>query len=312
MLAIALSPYHLTTREAAAMASIVLADHVVTMLPTPFTAGVTVSKNDVGRAVQSAPEYLEFIESWAWAAPLFEENVLGSVFQGEDASGDVRAACELVNDDDRFGPLRPLMRQALFEDEASYLAAVARDVLKAGPDPGISVPVAAGLDSFAARHGLLVARAEPSSVAQKTESRLATPMFGVAIPALVQASADRLLLARALLEEELIALRDAMLDAIDAGGDVNAVREAASAYADAFDREREDLLSPPGAFEEDEVRTIAGTVTVQAQSMPVDAVLRSSAAAARSLQNHRESGEGVATGEGLVSLVIKVVGRGRR
>ena len=313
MLVAAISPYHLTTREPAAMTALQLADHAVTMLPTPFTGGVGVSRADVGRAMHTAPEYLAFMESWAWAEPLFAEGVIGSVYAGEDAAADVRGACERVDDDDTYGPLRPLMRRALFEDESAYLRTIARDVLKAGPDPGVSIPVAAGLDSFAQRHGLVPVRAEPSSLAQRAESRLAAGLFGLSLPVLLQASAERLLLVRALLADEADDLRSALLDAIDAGGPVEAVRAAADRYACAFDRERDHLLAPPGRDEMDEVRTVPGTVTIRAVSIPADAVLRSSAQAAASMHRRGHgNAAGADPGPRQAALVVKPIGRSKR
>ena len=313
MLVAAISPYHLTTREPAAMAALQLAEHAVTMLPTPFSPGLGVSRRDVGRAVHAAPEYLAFMESWSWAEPLFAEGVVGSVYAGEDAAADVRRACDRIDDDDRYGPLRPLMRRALFEDEAAYLRTIARDVLKAGPDPGVSIPVAAGLDAFAQRHGLVPIRPEASSLAQRAERRLATDLFALSLPVLLQASAERVLLARALLADEAHELGLALLEAIDAGGPVDAARAAADRFASAFDRERDHLLAPPGRDELDEVRTVPGTVTLRAVSSPADAVLRSSAEAAASIQR-RAGGDQRDPGREPrhASLIVKVVGRRAR
>ncbi|MEO1512650.1 MAG: hypothetical protein AAFU70_11295, partial [Planctomycetota bacterium] len=283
MLTLAISPYHLTTREPAAMAGLLLADHAVTILPTPLGATrdhtLEMSSAAVGRAVSESPRYLDMMESWSWSEALFSERLIGSVFEGEDAAADVIAASRRIEEDDALAPLRPLMRPGVFEDERVYLSAIASDVLKAGPDPAVSVPVAAGLDAFAARHGLTVVRAHASSVAQKHEARLAETGFRFVMPALLQASADRLLLARALLEEELLGMRDAILDARETG-DAGPIEAAAGAYGAAFERERGDLTAPAGRGQENEVRPICGLVSVAGVTLPCGAVLRSSVEAA--------------------------------
>ena len=193
---IVVSPYHLTTREAPAMAALQVASRVVTMMPTPFSG---VSRRDVEGAARTAPRYREFMASWRWSGPLWEAGVIAPHHEGFDAAEHVRLAFDRIAADARYAPLRPLMKPHVFESEREYLQAVAGDVLKGGPDPAITVPVAAGIDRFAARHGLAVARAHPTSISQRAEARLGERLLALAIPALTQASADRILALRALL-----------------------------------------------------------------------------------------------------------------
>ncbi len=61
-LIIVVSPYHLTTRQPPALVGPLLADHVVTMMPTPSKAGQ--GHDEARRAVMEAPKYLRFMESW--------------------------------------------------------------------------------------------------------------------------------------------------------------------------------------------------------------------------------------------------------
>jgi hypothetical protein len=51
---------------------------------------------------------------------------------------------------------------------------VAADLLKGGPDPAITVPLAAGIDQFAMRHGAAVARSSPFSIARRQRRRWGT------------------------------------------------------------------------------------------------------------------------------------------
>ena len=160
---IAVSPYHLTTKEPAATAAFLLAGSVVTMLPAPFNG----NRRHAEELSARIPKYLDFIQSWRWTVPLWNAGVVSAAVGDQDAVEDVRAICARIADDARFSPLRPLMRPELFDTEESYLESVARDLLKAGPDPAITVPVAAGMDRFSIRCGLVPARSDPLSVVQR-------------------------------------------------------------------------------------------------------------------------------------------------
>ncbi|MEZ6232619.1 MAG: hypothetical protein R3B68_00365 [Phycisphaerales bacterium] len=331
---IVVSPYHLTTREAPAMAALQLADRVVTMMPTPF-AGTT--KRDVEGAVAAAPKYMAFMESWRWAAPLWEAGVLAPNVDGLDAAADVREAFDRIGADARYADLRPLMKPHVFEHERDYLQAIAGDVLKGGPDPAISVPVAAGMDRFAARHGLAVARAFPSSVSQKAEARLGTRLGAFAVPFLAQGAAERILDLRDELGDVLDDLRVAVAALTESGGTslsgptggpmtgpMGDIEIAARAYARAFDDLRDDLCA---LADPDEPRVVPATLAVSVVRLPGGAVLDASVAAMRAVgmgSRRRATGNGhAAVAEGstlpsvwdpdvapVVTLVFKVIGRG--
>lgn len=272
---IVVSPYHLTTREAPAMAALQLASHVVTMLPTP-SAGT--SRRAVQGAVTAAPRYLDLIESWRWAAPLWDEGVIGSTHEGFDAAEDVRHAFDRIATDDRYAPLRPLMKPRVFEDDRDYLQAVASDVLRGGPDPAITVPVAAGLDRFAARHGLAVARATPTSVTQRVEARWSDRLGAVAIPLLVQCGAERILMLRDALAMELDLLREALERPGGTGHAAGQLARAARAYSAAFDARAPELTA---VVDPDEPRAVVATVAITVVNLPPQAVLDSSVEAVR-------------------------------
>lgn len=285
---IAVSPYHLTTREPPALAALQLATHVLTLMPTPPSArsGDRVDLARARDAASAAPGYLAMLDAWRWAMPLFREGILGSTHQGEDAADDVHRAWSRVYADDALAPLRGLMRDRLYDDDRAYLTALARDVLRAGPDPAVSIPVAAGLDAFAARHGLLVARPAPSSMVQRLEAGMATPAFTLTLPLLIQASGDRILEARELFHAPLVALRRAIDSALATRQPLPAfeaaeLREAAADYTEAFEADRGTILGP-GADDE-EVRPVAALVALTAVTLPADAVLRASLRASRAI-----------------------------
>ncbi len=298
---IVISPYHLTTREPAAMVSLQIAEHAVTLLLSPSAGGVAVGPDSFRRAAGRSPAYRRYIRSWEWARSLFDEGVVASTLGGVDPIDDVLGACARLASDGSLEALTRFMRPGLFEDDRVYLQAASADVLKAGPDPGVSIPIAAGLDAFAAARGLLVARSAPSSVAQKAEARLGRRVFRLTIPALVQGSAERVLLVRALLDDARRELSSAIAGAFGRALDP---RPAADRYAERFEAEREEICSPPARHEADEVRVITGEVSIEGVVLPGDAVFSSSVAAA----GGRAASGGGGAGPGVHTLIVRVVG----
>lgn len=293
-LRVVVSPYHLTTREPPAMAALLLGEVAVTLVPAPFEAA---DPRGARRAAAKSPRYLEFVKSWEWTVPLWRGGVLASEWSGDDAAADMREIARRIGEEDRYAPLRTLMKGELFQSERAYLDALGADVLKGGPDPGITVPLAAGLDRFAARHGMMVARAAPASVAQRAEAKLARNVFAIALPVLLQASAERLLLARDLLGDELAALREAIdaianADAREINAASDQLARAVAAYAHAFDQAEEELTRA----NEDEVRVVIGPAVLTGVMMPYDAVLRSSLDAITTMSSRRRGTRGAAAG----------------
>lgn len=281
---VVISPYHLTSREPAAMASLLLGAEVVTLLPSPVRGA---DRRAVTTALATRPSYLSMFDSWAWTTPLWRAGVIAPDLAGRDALDDARAVVRDIEDEPAFAGLRPLMHPGLFDGDERYLDTVARDVLRAGPDPGVCVPIAAALDRFAAREGCFVARSEPVSVAQRAEARWMTDAGSGAFPVLLQADGARLVEARERLAPELEEVRGTIAGLAGAGASgAAAVAGAARRFAEAFEREREDLTRAPD--DPDEPRVIAGTVRVTVGTLPPDAVLRSSVCALRAMQ----TGEG--------------------
>jgi hypothetical protein len=281
----AVSPYHLTSREPPALAGLLLADRVVTVRPSP-AGGAT--RRSVEDAASRAPAFARLFESWRWSEDLWRAGVIGATAGSHDAAALIPEAVGRILADPSLAPLRDLLRQDVLNDPERSLDAVARDILRAGPDPGMSVPVAAALDRLASRHGLVVMRSHPVSVAQRAEQKLAEPVFAAAIPLLVQAEGDAILNAREMLEEPLREFRSAM-DGLVAGAGrtpegVGRARAAAGALGACVERRRGELekLAPP-----DRPRVAVSAVTLSAQVLPADAALRSSVTAARALSPAR-------------------------
>ena len=290
-LVIAISPYHLTGRELAAVASLQIADRVVTILPgAPSRAGSE-------RAARELPRYRRLIERWAWGEPLLRAGVVSPGWEGDDPLADVRAVVELIETNDRWAALRPLVRPALLEDERALIEALASDLLKGGPDPGLLVPVCAAVDRFAARHGLCSARSAARSIAQKAERRMATRLGAFSLALIAQAEPERLLEARELIAESAGALRDEIGDLgerVAAHGPEPLDADARERLAEAARDLQSALSEHQGALTRcDDPLDLAvriSTVSVTLEAMPTEAVLRSSAEAAGSLGGVTGSG----------------------
>ncbi len=320
------SPYHITTREPPAMAALLIADRVVTMMPSPLTGH---DRQNAEAAAGRVPRYLTLLKSWEWTVPLWEAGVLASGVRGSDPVEDVRTACRRIERDDRYAPLKPLMRPGLFDTDEGYLDSISRDLLKGGPDPAICVPISAAMDRFALRHDLLPLRSEAVSIAQRAEERLGERVFALAVPILLRSGARGLLLARDRLSTELAGLRRAIGAAMhDAPGPANGhvgggLPAAARAYAEAFERRLDDLMRDEAASPNDDgERFTAGTVAMIGVRLPIDAVLRSSVEAYESAAGARAGLHGARAdralvesdpleGKTFVSLVVRPLGARR-
>ncbi len=274
---IVISPYHLSTREPPAMASLLLASRVLTLMP-----GEGLGAADATREALHTPAFADLARAWSWATPLFDAGVLALRDDARTPLDDLRLVHDRIRDDARYAPLRAFVRDEDAACDVSRLGAISRDILRAGVDPGLSVPVAAALDRFALRAEAFIARAPAASLAQRAETRLAREVARVGIPILAQATAQRVLHARAVLRDALDTLRDAF-DALDADptapqGDLLA--DAARAYADAFDRRRADVLDDAPR---DDVRCVESVAVLSLVTLPADAALESSVRAIESL-----------------------------
>ncbi len=316
---VAVSPYHLTSREAPAMAALLLAEHVVTLIPAP-RAGT--DRAALHRAVERSPHYARFMRSWEWSLPLWRAGVVTSAFDDHDPSEDLFDAFDRIDSDPGLAGLRPLMRHEYFESEERFLDELSRDILRAGPDPTFTVPLTVALDRFAARTGAVVARPEPVSVAQRAEARLADPLAAVALPVLLQAEGEQIAVAREVLRAPLNELRRALSMSgagpvrASRGGDSPAtstalaspLRAAAARYTEAFESALGKFSTAP-----DEARTVAGTVAVEVARLPVDAALDASLVAVRIMGGRgRPAAPGserdAGSGGGLTTMFVRTIG----
>lgn len=320
---IAVSPYHLTTREPPAMAWLLLASRVFTLAPGPRRDTIDPNRSTAAAmdAAQRAPTYAAMMQAWEWSKPLWRAGILQSNLRQDDASADVHAINQRIAHDPAYLCLRTLMRAELLDDDTRYLEALARDLLKGGPDPALSLPLVAAIDRFASRHEMPVARAHPVSVAQRAEIGLGESGPALALPVLIQATAPRIIHARHVLEQPLVALRQALASAIPRP-QASSLRDAAAAYHNAFESRLDDVLE--GA-KDDEVRAVPGVVVLTPMTLPANAVLDSSVVAVECLAGSKpaRATDAPAPSSGLVALdpadrlsvhtwLVKIMGQASR
>lgn len=290
------------------MAALLLADFVVTLLPNEGSTSVQAQQ-----AATDSPKFSELMHRWNWLAPLWRLGIVRAGVDGRTPRPDVEQAARALTDDDHNAALRPLMRPALLDDPRLLLDSLSRDLLRGGPDPAIAIPVSAGLDRFTADEGLLAARPEPTSVAQRAEMRLAQVHGRFSAPILTQAPAERIIELRQSLDEELHHLRE-MLDAAaemvtEQDVDFRPIKRASGALAHAFEQIADDITRP----DEDGVSVKAQHCTFTLVSLPSDAVVRSSLTAARAsgMSGRRAAPEPVKHVGRLIALVVKPLGDAR-
>lgn len=304
-LSLGVSPYHLATREPPAMAALLLGDRVVTLLPEP-AAGT--EREDVKRAIEDSPHYLRLMEAWRWTAPLWKDGVISGGFDGRTPAAELDGVYRTIGDETALASLRPLVRgadQRRTREPAKALDLLSADVLKGGPDPGINIPIAAALDRFCVREGVVPVRSGQASVVQRAESKLGQRVFAAAVPILMRAGAGRVRRAREELRVELAELRSAVcacaeratrpgaMGAMDADVGAREVVRSAEVFARAFT-----TWAPDNARGDDEnqERVVCGYVSLTGMTMPGDAVLRSSRAAVRAMQGAGVGAGGAGTG----------------
>jgi hypothetical protein len=309
---IAVSPYHLATRESAAMAALVLGSRVVTLLPHP--AGGT-SRDAVFEAIDRSPRYLRLLEAWRWSGPLWRAGIVSAESGGDAACSGLDSVYDDIRADSSLVDLRPLTREIdrlRDENAARYLDAMSNDLLRGGPDPGISIPINAALERFCARHNMVMARGPVSSVAQRAEARLGQKVFSLGVPVLLQAGGGTLLALREDLEEPLDDLRAAMVAVLNDPGQARSrnLQQAAGAYAAEF-ADWVDAGLARGDDDDTGKRIVAGFAGLTCMEMPTDSVLSSSRAAVRSVAGAARFGAQRRVGAKHATETVEHAGLGR-
>lgn len=298
-----ISPYSLCSQDVAAMAGVLLAEVALTFLPRSLEPAAASRERAVG-----SPGFRQVMQSVAWTTPIVAAGVLATAVEGEDAAADFAEARRRVAVEPEFGPLRRFVEPRPEPDPDVALERLARDLTRSGPDPSISVPLAGALDAYAARHGFAVLRVDGPSLAQRAERATERRLFACSVPVLVQASPERLLETRRRLEPELGPLRQAADACLDGLADDGAVRDAAAAFAGAYDAQRRHIERPEQDPEDPAVRS-AEVVLVGVAHDPDHALVCSAHAAHR--VTRRGPGVPAAQPSALSarSVIVRPVGR---
>ncbi|MCU0689046.1 MAG: hypothetical protein MUE97_04820 [Phycisphaerales bacterium] len=286
------SPYHLTSRESAAMAALLLAESVVTLLPTPPVKGEAGEPNAAGgetreavaAALAACPRYGRVLRSWLELGPLFEAGVVRTLANRQDAMDDIRRAAERIDRQRELEALRSFVHDETLGGSMDALDALCADLLKGGPDPGIALPIVAGLDALALRHGLVSVRAGGGgsgggggggSLTQQVESRLGRTVASFGVPIIAAGSGRTIMNLREGMSRELARLRGAMDDAWGSGANGAAlgasVRSAAAEVTKAFRQQ-----APSVVRRDDDLgrRVTEVFVSIQLRVLPADAAYR--------------------------------------
>ncbi len=274
-----ISPYHLTRRDPAAMAAMLLARDVVTLLPT--TRESTTAREAFSKAGR-VQTFREFMRAWAWSEPLWINGVVTPAHSRHSPLDELLSVGNKITSDPTLEPLRRFTPDQFYEDDERFVGALAADLLKGGADPGVCVAVAAAMDRFAARHALTAVRGIANSLVERRELRESISGGSMIVPIFVQASAQRILHAREVLSDVLQAwwdadevahLENASPWALPAPMRLTSTRQQVAAYAAAFEARRDELFE--GASDDD-VRAIEGAATVTWLTFRSDNSLRCS------------------------------------
>ena len=280
-LILAVSPYHLATRELTAAVALTLADRAATLVPEPAEGH---GRDDIRRAIERVPRLLRVLEAWRWSGPLWRSGVIAGEAETERPFAAMGPVSEQIAADPalvRLGGAKPPPAQS--GDEADrWLDSFCSDLLRGGPDPSLSTLTTAAMDHFAAAHGLVSIRGSTDSIAQRAELKLMHKVFSIAIPVMSRAAGSRILELRASLRDELRELRSAISaawNAKDTTGSAPSAKlaEAAAAYTEAFEL----WFARAARDDENAERTMRAFVSLTGAFLPADSALVCARAAIR-------------------------------
>lgn len=281
---ITISPYDLTSRAPSAMAALLLADEAATLVPAPLDAPDGPS-HDAGSGVLLVNLGV-LIAKWAWSLPLWRAGVVSPGLGGVALLEEVeRVRASILGGAGDSALRRIVERYDRAGDAPNFYDAISRDILRSGTEPGVSVPIAVALERFAGATGSLLARAPAASITERIEERGVRGLMGVAVPCVLGASGEGLLIARQLLAPALDPFRasiDEVLDIIRSGGDTadqqaewsESVEPAARELVEHFKSERSAIMQAEG----DDCRPTMMMVTIGIQ--PGGTAMRSAMRAA--------------------------------
>lgn len=244
---IVLGPYDLTSPSAAASVALMLGSSdggVITLAPSPLEGD---APEGMRTADSDAPRYLRLLEAWRWTGPLWRAGLLAADQEGASPLEDIRAVVHRIGADPQTAALRALGGAGLFSDPQQYLETLSRDLLRGGGDPAVSIPLAAGMERFAARHGLPLVRLANSSLASRIDKRSGLAIARFSIPAIVGPAAVGFLELHRRLTPPLDDLRAALQTLFaqppgEPGGHNDRLAASCREFAAAFTRTAREIL----------------------------------------------------------------------
>ena len=216
------SPYDLSAQGSGAMAALMLCDRCVTFLPV---RAEDISEEGVERAATHSARFEGLLKHWGWSLPLWREGVLAAA--GVELTGEKTLYDEVMGVRERIGsePALAALRavgaagtRPSTEDpdtEETFLDEASRDLVRGGGDPGVSVPVMAALERYAATRNLWLIQSPASSMVGKLERRMGRGLFSTTAPFPTSASGEAILDAREALHPQLVALRAGMDECVE-------------------------------------------------------------------------------------------------
>lgn len=270
---LAVSPYHLCTRELSATVALMLADRVVTIVPEPAEGR---SRDDIREVFERVPRLLRVLEAWRWSAPLWRGGLIAGKAGTDRAFASVDDVGAIAAADPALRRLGDACVRPLEPGEAAdhWLDGLCSDLLRGGPDPALSTVITGALDRFAAANGFVAVRGSTDSLAQRAESKLMQRSFSIAIPVMSRAAGGRILLLREALQSEFVTLRSAMCEVWqgagrDGGQAAARLQLAAKVYSDAF----ESWFAHASRDDENAERTMRAFVSLTGALIPIDSAL---------------------------------------
>jgi hypothetical protein len=281
-LVLAVSPYHLTTRELPAAVALTLADEAFTIVPEPVEGA---GREQVRETVDRVPRLLRVLESWRWSGPLWKAGMISGELNRERLFRELQAQSQQLLAETGLRGLGDVQPFPLAPGDAAdrWLDAFCSDLLRGGPSPHLSTLTVGALDRVAAEHGMIAIRGSTNSLAQRAELKLLRRRFSVALPVMSRAAGGRVLELRRALEGELKSLRAALglaageIESPGRGDSQSQLTEAVERYSAAF----ETWFAKAARDDENAERTMRAYVGITGGRLPADAAMVSAHAALR-------------------------------
>lgn len=261
-LTVAVSPLLLAGRSPAAMSSLLLADKVVTFLPSSLLG----SLEDVEVLKAQYPSSFDAVARMMWSTPMVHAGVIDASVAGEPCHKYLGAMLNWAQTEPSLRELHEDLASKLSESSHGFWELYCKNLAGGNGHPMAFMAVESALGYFALRHKLVVAhdRVLPLAIDPTMSWRqgdLATEFFRYTVPVLRNATAEQILAARDILADELNPFRMELLrlEALAADGSPREIQSLVAThllpkldeYRRAFMSRRSLFLSAQEGLEKD-------------------------------------------------------------